>query len=145
MSFKLAKTVKMAVGSNNNFYFYYVNKQKHKQFYNTYLLLQHSNMFRYLSIIIRDLFVCYSCKLVTLCIIEFYKRTLYTLSIIFTIVPKIVGMRPLASWDRGFESHREHGCLSVVSVLCCQVEVSATSWSLVQRSPTDCGASLYVI
>jgi len=23
---------------------------------------------------------------------------------------------------------------------CCQVEVSATSWSLVQRSPTDCGA-----
>jgi len=29
----------------------------------------------------------------------------------------------------------------VVSVVCCQVEVSATSWSLVQRSPTDCGAS----
>ena len=28
----------------------------------------------------------------------------------------------------------------VVSVVCCQVEVSATSWSLVQRSPTDCGA-----
>ena len=25
----------------------------------------------------------------------------------------------------------------VVSVVCCQVEVSATSWSLVQRSPTD--------
>jgi hypothetical protein len=32
-----------------------------------------------------------------------------------------------------------HGCLSLVSVVCCQVEVSATSWSLVQRSPTDCG------
>jgi len=32
-----------------------------------------------------------------------------------------------------------------VSVVCCQVEVSATSWSLVQRSPTDCGASLCVI
>jgi hypothetical protein len=31
-----------------------------------------------------------------------------------------------------------HGCLSVV---CCQVEVYATSWSLVQRSPTDCGVS----
>jgi hypothetical protein len=29
----------------------------------------------------------------------------------------------------------------VVSVVCCQVEVSATSWSLVQRSPTDCGVS----
>jgi hypothetical protein len=25
--------------------------------------------------------------------------------------------------------------------MCCQVEVSATSWSLAQRSPTDCGAS----
>jgi hypothetical protein len=36
---------------------------------------------------------------------------------------------------------RRHGCLSVVSVVCCQVEVSATCWSLVQRSPTDCGAS----
>ena len=34
-----------------------------------------------------------------------------------------------------------HGCLCVVSVVCCQVEISATSWSLVQRSPTDCGVS----
>jgi hypothetical protein len=25
--------------------------------------------------------------------------------------------------------------------VCCQVEVSATGWSLVQRSPTDCGMS----
>jgi hypothetical protein len=32
---------------------------------------------------------------------------------------------------------------SVVSVVCCQVEVSATGWSLVQRSPTDCGVSEY--
>ena len=38
-----------------------------------------------------------------------------------------------------------HGCLSVLSVVCCQVEVSATNWSLVQRSPTDCGTSLCVI
>jgi hypothetical protein len=35
--------------------------------------------------------------------------------------------------------------VAVVNVVCCQVEVSATSWSLVQRSPTDCGASLCVI
>jgi hypothetical protein len=41
----------------------------------------------------------------------------------------------------GFDSRRGHGCLSVVSVVCCQVEVSATSWSFVQRSPTDCGVS----
>jgi len=32
-----------------------------------------------------------------------------------------------------------------VSVVCCQVEVIATGWSLVQRSPTDCGVSLPVI
>jgi hypothetical protein len=38
-----------------------------------------------------------------------------------------------------------HGCLSVVSVMCSQVEVSAKSWSLVQKSPTDCGVSLCVI
>jgi hypothetical protein len=34
-----------------------------------------------------------------------------------------------------------HGCLSLVSVVCCQVEVCATSWSLVQRSPTEYGVS----
>ena len=45
----------------------------------------------------------------------------------------------------GSNYHRRHRCLSVVSVVCCQVEVSATSWSLVQRSPTECGASLCVI
>ena len=56
-----------------------------------------------------------------------------------------VGLRPLACWDCRFESHRRHGFLSVVSVMCCQVEVSATGWSLVQWSPTDCGASLCVI
>jgi hypothetical protein len=39
------------------------------------------------------------------------------------------------------KSHRGHVCLSLVSVVCCQVEVSATSWSLVQRSPTECGVS----
>ena len=51
----------------------------------------------------------------------------------------------LVCWDCGFESHPGHGCLSVVSVVCCQVEVSATDWSFVQRSPIDCGASLCVI
>jgi hypothetical protein len=32
-------------------------------------------------------------------------------------------------------------CLSLVSVVCCQVEVSATGLSLVQRSPTECSVS----
>ena len=31
--------------------------------------------------------------------------------------------------------------MSVVIVVCCQVEVSETSLSLVQRSPSDSGAS----
>ena len=58
---------------------------------------------------------------------------------------QVSGCRSLTYWDRGFESHRGHGYLSVVSVVCCQVEVSATSWSPVQRSPTGCAASLCVI
>jgi hypothetical protein len=28
-----------------------------------------------------------------------------------------------------------------VSVVCCQVDVSAKGWSLVQRSPAECGVS----
>jgi hypothetical protein len=53
-----------------------------------------------------------------------------------------VGPRPLAYWDCGLESRRGHGYLSLVSVVCCQVEVSATGRSLVQRSPTECGVSV---
>ena len=34
-----------------------------------------------------------------------------------------MGLRPLACWDCGFESRRGHGCLSLVSDGCCQVEV----------------------
>jgi len=37
-----------------------------------------------------------------------------------------------------------YGFLSCVTVVCCQVEVSATRWLLIQRSPADCGASLCV-
>ena len=32
-----------------------------------------------------------------------------------------------------------------MSAVCCQVEVSATSWSLAQRSATDYSVSLYAI
>jgi hypothetical protein len=31
--------------------------------------------------------------------------------------------------------------MSLVSVVCCQVQVCASGWSLVQRSPTECGVS----
>jgi len=33
----------------------------------------------------------------------------------------------------------------LMSVLCCQVEISASSLSLVQRSPTVCGVSEFVL
>jgi len=36
-----------------------------------------------------------------------------------------MGLRPLAWWNCGFECRRGHGYLSVVRVVCCQVEVSA--------------------
>ena len=51
-------------------------------------------------------------------------------------------LRPLAYWGCGFESRCGHWCLSLVSVVCCQVEVSASGWLLVQRSPTDWGVSV---
>jgi predicted Zn-ribbon and HTH transcriptional regulator len=38
-----------------------------------------------------------------------------------------VSLRPLACKDCGFEYRRWQGCLSLVSVVGCQVEVSATS------------------
>ena len=43
--------------------------------------------------------------------------------------------------DSGFESHRRHWSLCLVSVVCCQAEVSASGCSLVRRSPTECGVS----
>jgi hypothetical protein len=52
-----------------------------------------------------------------------------------------VGLRPLACWDCWFESRQGHGCLSPVSVVCSQVEVSAPGWSVAWRSPAECGVS----
>ena len=37
------------------------------------------------------------------------------------------------------EFHGQHGCVSLIWVVCCQVEVSAVGWWLIQRSPTLCG------
>jgi hypothetical protein len=42
-------------------------------------------------------------------------------------------------WDCGFESHRGYGCLSVVSVVCCQEEFFGTGRLLFQRSRTEYG------
>ena len=48
-----------------------------------------------------------------------------------------VDLRLLACWDCGFESRRGHGRL--LWMLCFQVEVSVSGWSLFQRSPKKCG------
>ena len=50
-------------------------------------------------------------------------------------------VQPLACWDCGFEFRGGHGCLSVVSVVCRQVEVLASGCLLAQRSATDCDVS----
>jgi hypothetical protein len=48
--------------------------------------------------------------------------------------------RRLRSWGR-----IPQGAWMFFCCVCYQVQISATSWYLVQRSPTDCGASLCVI
>jgi hypothetical protein len=55
--------------------------------------------------------------------------------------PSKACLRAIAFWDCGFESRRRHRNLSLVSVVCCQVEIPASDWSLVQRSRTECGVS----
>jgi len=51
--------------------------------------------------------------------------------------------RQFAFWDRGFDSQGGRGneCLFVVSVVCCQGEVSESGLSLIQRSATNCVVS----
>ena len=43
--------------------------------------------------------------------------------------------------DGGFEFHQRRGYLRIATVVCYQVEVSAEGRSLIQGSPTECGAS----
>jgi len=56
-----------------------------------------------------------------------------TVSECLYVVPKFglgvygVGLRPFACWDCKFQSHQMHESVSVVRVVCCQVEVSASS------------------
>jgi hypothetical protein len=54
-----------------------------------------------------------------------------------------IGLRPLTDWECGFEFRRGHECLSHVSVVYCQVEISATVWPLIQRSSNVCCVSEY--
>ena len=50
-----------------------------------------------------------------------------------------LGSASLSCWHCRFESRRKHGCLCLVSVVCCQVEVpAAMDRSLVESSATEC-------
>jgi hypothetical protein len=57
-----------------------------------------------------------------------------------TAAPSKACLRPLAKWGCGFESSRGRGCLVI-----CQVQFSALVWSLVQRSPNECGVSGVIV
>ena len=50
--------------------------------------------------------------------------------------------RLLGLW---FRIPPEHRCLSLVSVVCCQLEVFATGWSLTQRSCTECDREASIV
>jgi hypothetical protein len=52
-----------------------------------------------------------------------------------------LGQRPFTCSGWGFEPRRWNGYLSLVTVVYYQVEFSASSWSLVQKTPTDCDVS----
>jgi hypothetical protein len=50
-----------------------------------------------------------------------------------------MGVLPLAFWDFGFEIRGRHGCLSLASVVCCEIEVSVLSRrSLTERGVSEC-------
>jgi hypothetical protein len=48
-----------------------------------------------------------------------------------------MGLRLFACWIAGSNPAGDYRYLSLLSVVCCQVEASATGRSLIQRSPTE--------
>jgi hypothetical protein len=56
----------------------------------------------------------------------FLTQIMIIMPISVTAPSKDVGMRQLVCRDCGFESRRGHGYMSLVSVVCCQVDVSAS-------------------
>jgi hypothetical protein len=87
----------------------------------------------------RPIFRFYSCEFrkTTLSAVLFF---IFTKSVCRSRLPRgpSVRLRPLGSWDCGFEFRRRHGCLCLVSVVRCHVGFLATGRSFVQRSPTEC-------
>ena len=61
-------------------------------------------------------------------------------------IPLMAGLKPRSAAARllglRFQIPQGHGSLSLVAVACRQREISASGWSLVQRSPTHFGMSV---
>jgi hypothetical protein len=75
-------------------------------------------------------YICYTCFTIN-CVF------LVSIAVVALSNAKVCGCT--LACDCGFEFRRDHGGLSVVGVSCLQVVVTATSRSLIQRSPTDYG------
>jgi len=69
-------------------------------------------------------------------------RHIYVLWSIPVAARSQVALQSLACWNCGFESRGRHGRRSLVIFVFYQVEVSASSWSIVHRRPTACGVSV---
>jgi len=111
----------------------------------------------------RDIHTChcinlYSCKFesdVRVILKSEFGTTRNTSCLIFFLLLSYILFYYRCRWPRGLRHGsaatlagvagsnpaRWHVCLSLVSVICCQVEVSATGQSLVQRSRTECDVS----
>jgi hypothetical protein len=66
-----------------------------------------------------------------------------TLSMLITQSKVWVCSHSLAR-SAGLNPAEGHGCLSLVTVLCCRVQVPAMGQSLIQKGPTKCGVSTRV-
>ena len=148
-----------------NYYYYYYSYHFHHLLYEgIYTYIPQSNHVpREYSVaaILLLLFMVLISLVLVLNLLNFYISTFRSMCIvIIIIIIIIIIIKPCRSqWPRGLRRRSAaapmlglwvrippgHGCLSVLSVVCCQVEVSATGWSLVQRSPTDCDASFCAI
>jgi len=85
-------------------------------------------------------FICSSYLLSPSWISDLETNSLYIASVMH-LCGRAVVRRPLACWNGGFESRRRNACVSLVNVVCFQINVSATGRSFVQRNPTECGIS----
>ena len=73
-----------------------------------------------------------------------YNIALSDTKLTFPLNMELESLRPFAYCNYGIESRRRYGSLLLHSDFCCQVAVSVTSRSLVERSPMRCGVSVFL-